>query len=150
MYNRPRGRRGGQSGASLSVRGRSVDAHEGTAEDYVRRHADESQRVAQPGVRARSRRDYARRLLRRVASPNTLHCACRYLALHGGRAAGPDGEVLDRDTIRGWTGQLGPCSPSEYLELVTRNIQRMTRAYGFEEVIVDSALTSSWERAHDA
>jgi retron-type reverse transcriptase len=66
-----------------------VEAHEGSAEDFLRRHERAATLAAHQGIRAI--RKIGLHLLRRVADQRNLRIAWDYLKRHGGAAPGPDG-----------------------------------------------------------
>jgi hypothetical protein len=70
-----------------------ADFHEGSSEDFLRRHERESADAARQS--GRQRIEFARCLLNRAADPRNISCAIDYLASGGGGAPGPDGLTLD-------------------------------------------------------
>jgi hypothetical protein len=70
-----------------------ADLHEGSRDDYLRRHERESADAARQGGRQRT--EFAGCLFRRAADPRNLMCAIDHLDREGGKSPGPDGLTLD-------------------------------------------------------
>src|SRR5262245_19719264 len=101
MYTWPR-RRGAKGAAGARARQVPAEAHEGSRQDFLRRH-DAEAALAARGSR-RDRGELARRLLLRTADPRNLRLAWDHLASDGGDAPGPDGlHYRDLDEHEVWS-----------------------------------------------
>ena len=101
MYTRPDRRRATQGFAGARVREVPAEFHEGTCEDFLRRHEIEAVSAAQGTNRQRQR--FAGCLLQRAADSRNLRLAIEHLATKGGPAPGPNGlRLRDLDDQERW------------------------------------------------
>jgi retron-type reverse transcriptase len=82
-------RRGAHGVAGVRARHKPADLHEGSREDFLRRHEQEAARAARGTKRQKAK--FASCLLRRVADHRTLRLAWGRLVAEGGHAPGVDG-----------------------------------------------------------
>ena len=154
MSGLPGRRRAHERLAGAHARQIPAEAHEGTCEDFLRRHEIEARSAALGSHR--ERQEFARCLARRAADSRNVRLAVEHVATRGGPAPGPNGHRLRELDDRGrWslaralaatleTGHLeaGP----ERLVLVPKhhgNGTRPIRLQNQEDRVVQRALSRS-------
>lgn len=97
------GRRRGPAGfAGARARQMPAEYHEGTCEDFLRRHEQEAEAAA--GGPARERQQFAQCLFHRAADTRNTRLAIEHVANHGGPAPGPNGlRLRDLDDHERWS-----------------------------------------------